>query len=248
MIILPRTYATVPEYLNNICKQKAKELLNELNDEVNSCMSNCTSIEFERALFSAKTDLSLQFDKIIEWFVPPASGSSTPFKIEDAIAVAEEIIKEDTPNFKINYPPSESTLQIHGQLPIFVDVFINIFDNVVKRSGIDLPQATVDIVEGDENNEIMYMKISIINKLSTDIDIDKLSENLKSKKKLLDSGNYIEYLAREGNSGLFKIHKSVMDFNVAGRFKATLNFGVVDNIFHIEMEVPFQVFNLESED
>ena len=240
--------AKIREYLNNICKQKAKELLNELNDEVNSCMSNCTSIEFERALFSAKTDLSLQFDKIIEWFVPPASGSSTPFKIEDAIAVAEEIIKEDTPNFKINYPPSESTLQIHGQLPIFVDVFINIFDNVVKRSGIDLPQATVDIVEGDENNEIMYMKISIINKLSTDIDIDKLSENLKSKKKLLDSGNYIEYLAREGNSGLFKIHKSVMDFNVAGRFKATLNFGVVDNIFHIEMEVPFQVFNLESED
>ena len=103
-------------------------------------------------------------------------------KLKMQLQLLKKLLKKTPLTFKINYPPSESTLQIHGQLPIFVDVFINIFDNVVKRSGIDLPQATVDIVEGDENNEIMYMKISIINKLSTDIDIDKLSENLKSKK------------------------------------------------------------------
>lgn len=241
-------------YINNICKQNAKELLNKLNDNVSLQINNISFIEFERAIVSARTDLSLQFDKIIEWFVPPTSGNSTPFKIEDALVVAEEIIKEDSSNFKIIYPNSESSFQIHGQLPIFVDVFINIFDNVVKRSGSEQPQAIISITEvyseeeSREYEEIVYIKIEVSNNISEEIDIEKLTDNLKAKKELLNSGNYTEYLAREGNSGLFKIHKSVTDFNVDGKYRGVLDFGVREQTFYIEMEVPFKLFNLETEE
>lgn len=240
-------------YINNICKQNAKKLLNTLNDDINVCL-NTSLVEFETALVSARTDLSLQFDKIIEWFVPPTSGSSTPFKIEDALVVAEEIIKEDSSGFKVNYPSNESSFQIHGQLPIFVDVFINIFDNVVKRSGLDQPQAIVNITEEDSEveskayEEVVYIKIEVSNNIGEEIDKEKLTENLKAKKELLNSGNYTEYLAREGNSGLFKIHKSVTDFNVDGKYRGALDFGVREQIFYIEMQVPFKIIHLETDE
>lgn len=237
---------SIRDFINNICKQNAKQLLNQLNEKISSQV-NYSLIEFERALASARTDLSLQFDRIIEWFVPPTSGNSTPFVIEDAIAVAEEIIKEDNPNFIVKYLTEESSLQIHGQLPIFVDIFINIFENIVKRSGLEVPKGEIKIEEQELDQDVHFYTINISNEISNLIDIENLKSNLEAKKTLLDTGNYTEYLAKEGNSGLFKIHKSVTDFNLGGELYGKLHFGIIDHSFVISMNVPFRIISLETE-
>jgi len=239
----------IRDELNSNAKLKAKKLLNELQEST-FIHCNSTSTELQGAINQARTDLQAQFDKIIEWFVPSTSGNSTPYLIEDAMMVAEAIIKEANPFFKINVESDEkSAISIHGQLPIFVDIFINIFENVVKRSGLDSPEAEVNMWADDAIPDLQVIHFKIFNKLGSNIDIDLLDSELKRKKGLLQNDLYSQYLAAEGNSGLFKIHKSLRDFKVIGfEIKPTMDFGVENDIFQITISVPFRVFVLETDE
>ena len=238
----------IREQLNIRGKKEAKDLLMALYGEVENL--NFPAVDLQRSISHAKTDLTTQFDKIIEWFVPSTEGSSAPYTIEDAISVAEAIIKEGTPNFRINiFLKDEETYSIHGQLPIFIDIFINIFENVVKRSGLISPEADIEIeTKVFSDTGYFITKIKISNNLDSHIDIVALNKTLDRIRTLLENGTYSEYLATERNSGLLKIHKSVNDFSVIGAsIDPTMNFTVIDKRFVIDIAVPFKMFTLEEE-
>ena len=234
----------VREQLNSYAKKSEKNLINDLQDKISKTNGNLR-IELDSAINRARTDMQLEFDKVIEWFVPSTSGSSTPYKIEDAMIVAEAIVNDDNTILKTEITSKlEDDLLIHGQLPIFVDIFVNIFENVVKRSGQIDPVAYIEIGSKKPNAELTVVDIRVRNDL-VNVDIDSLKKDLIRKKKLLDDNEYSEYLASEGNSGLFKIYKSVKDFHTrSGKQKANLDFGInKNNQFQIEMSVPFDIIS-----
>ncbi len=239
----------IRDTLNKTAKSDAKKLLNELQTST-LLNGNPIALELQGAINIARTDLQTQFDKITEWFVPPSSGNSAPYVIEDAMIVAEEIIKEASPFFKIEVEvDNESWFPIHGQLAIFVDIFVNIFDNVVKRSGLELPSASIKIwnVELLENLTVIYFKVT--NDLGLKVSVDDLKIELNKKNTLLQTGSYSEHLAKDRNSGLFKIHKSVRDCHALGfNTKPTMDFGIENNLFYITIGIPFRIFSLESEE
>ncbi|MBV5284052.1 MAG: hypothetical protein JZU53_16640 [Paludibacter sp.] len=238
----------IREVLNTNAKSQAKKLLNKLQE--NTLTENCSiTIELHGQINQARTEIQAQFDKVIDWFVPSSSSNSSPYIIEDAIVVAEAIIKEENPHFKIKVESDEvSSVSIHGHLPIFVDIFTNVFENVVKRSGINTPEAIIQLCSDNTIDDLIIIHIKIINKLGSDIDIKLLDSNLKRKKALLKTESYSQFLATEGNSGLFKIHKSIMDFNlVEFDVKPTMDFGVENNEFQISLSVPFRMIILDLE-
>lgn len=237
----------IRDELNTNAKSRAKKLLNDLL-EPTLIHYDPSFLELQSEINQARTDIQVQFDKVIEWFVPSSAGSSAPYIIEDAMIVAEAIIKEANPIFKIKVEADdECAFSIHGQLPIFVDIFINIFENVVKRSGIEFPEAEVKIWTDNSFDDLSIIYFKVINKIGADIDLDLLHSELKRKKGLLQNGLYSDYLATEGNSGFFKIHKSVMDFKAMGfDIKSTMDFGIENSLFQITISIPFRVFVLES--
>ncbi|MBG6111710.1 hypothetical protein IWX84_002598 [Flavobacterium sp. CG_9.10] len=153
---------SIRDALNKNSKIKAKKLLNELYAATHN-IGNSNSLELQAAINQARTDVQAQFDKIIEWFVPPSSGNTTPYFIEDAMMVAEAIIKETDPEFKIEVTTKEENeFSIHGQLPIFVDIFVNIFENVVKRSGLENPEAKIKIWCKNISDDFTVINFKII--------------------------------------------------------------------------------------
>jgi hypothetical protein len=238
----------IREELNSKAKQEAKRLLNELQEKVSKNPSSI-NIELQSAINQARTDMQSQFEKVIEWFVPSTMGNTAPFTIEDAIMVADAIIKEGNNSFNLNSISEKDTdISIHGQLPIFVDIFVNIFENVVKRSGLADPVADVNVwvEELSPNLSIMWFKVQ--NKLGPGIDIQERDTELKRKKNLLQNGEYTQYLATERNSGLFKIYKSVKDFKAIGFDRdSTMDFGIEDDKFQITISVPFRIFTLKPD-
>ncbi len=81
---------------------------------------------------------------------------------------------------------------------------MNIFENVVKRSGLEQP--TAEVIIEHKKNESVFNAISLLikNELGPDIDVAELTDTLQKRKTLLASGASADLIAREGGSGLFK--------------------------------------------
>jgi hypothetical protein len=237
---------TIREELNGTAKTIAKQLLTELQEST-IIANNQTSNELHNSISKARTDLQVQFDKIIEWFVPPSTGDSTPYIIEDALVVAEAQIKESDPLFTIDVESDEeNSFEIHGFLPIFVDIFVNIFENVVKRSELNEPKALIKLSVNQPEEGFATINIEISNELGSTINIKELDAEMKRKMVLLEQESYAEYLASEKNSGLFKIHKSVKDFKATGSdISPTVEFGVKNNLFVVSISITFKLYSLD---
>lgn len=242
--------ATIREELNKVAKPKAKEYLNLFQNKVNTLSKSMNVSELQNEIGLARTDMQTQFDKVVEWFVPSSSGNAQPFTIEEPIRVAEEIATESSVNFKvdINLIGLED-FSIHGNLPMFVDIFVNIFDNVVKRSGLESPCAVCQVWDDVTNPEVKRVFFKVTNDLNLSFPIDELELELKRKKELIESGDYKQKVATETNSGLFKIHKTISEFRTAKfEYKGTMDFGIEKNHYQITISIPFLVFELNNEE
>lgn len=231
-------------------KPLAKKYLNDLEENISKYSDVINFNELLAEINQARTDMQTQFDKVVQWFVPSSTGNSSPFTPEDAIKVAETIVLDSSPVFTVSIEQKEDDdFEIHGNLPIFVDIFVNAFDNVVKRSGLELPKA-VCVIHVDRSTSNYYLvSFEISNELHENIDINKRQIELNRKKELFENGNYHQYVASEGNSGLFKIYKSVSDFRLPEfNLKGILDFGFEQDKFYIKISVPFRIFQLQPDE
>lgn len=244
--VLVLVLVNIRNELNGVGKENAKNLLNKLNDEILETLTS-SNIELNRAINQARTELTLQFDKLSEWFVPSTEGNSAPYTIEDAVLVAETIIKEANSDFTVEMSQkSDRNYSIHGQLPIFTDVFMNIFENVVKRSGLKYPIAKIETDFIDIDDDHFELQMNISNDLGEEIDIKSVKETLNIIREKLDKNNYSKDVARENNSGLIKIFKSINDFSVIdSNLIASLEFDIINKRFEMDIKVPFKIIRID---
>lgn len=238
----------IREKLNTDGRNKAKTLLKNLHTDILE-IEEINSLELDRAIAQARIDLATHFDKVIEWFVPSTEGSNSPYVIEDAISVAEAIIKDANPNFEVKISTIiTEEYSIHGQLPIFVDIFINIFDNIIKRSSLEKPKAEVCLLYNNIKENHFEIEVTVKNDLGLDHDENNTIRILKEiKEKLSHKELYSKYVATENHSGLIKIYKSILDFSVIDpKLKPNMDFGVKDNCFEIAFSIPFQIYSLDA--
>lgn len=240
----------IRDELNRKAKRNAVSILNKLQVRLSTLEDEIDISKLDTAINKARTDIQEAFNQVIEWFVPPSTGNSAPYTIEDAIYVAEALIQTGTPEFKVNFDnrDEESQIKIHGRLPTFIDIFVNLFENVVKRSGLELPSVNVVVWTDSTIENLLIFHFSVTNEIKK-MDLQWLKNHLKRKKELLQSGNYKQFLATEGNSGLFKVYRSVVDFRAMGfDVKSTMDFGVENENFFVKLAIPFRVFPIESEE
>jgi hypothetical protein len=222
-------------------KKRAVNIMNSLQRSIYS-YSNNTSLD--TAINLARTDIQAVFDRIVEWFIPSHSVGSTPYDIKDAISVAEAIVIQVFPTLEVNVSmdSEDTSIKIQGGLPTFVDIMVNILENVVKRSGLEFPRADVTISVSEENT----VNIKVCNSLDETVNLKERNDELQTRKELLEKGNYDEYISKEGKSGFFKIHRSLKDFKALGAIEPTMNFSVDQDGFSINISLPF--LRMEEED
>ena len=241
----------VREELNTKVKREGRELINKLQINVDRLSNEVNLSNLSSAISQGRTDLQATFNRVIEWFIPSSTGSSTPYTVEDLVNVAEAIIRDGTPGFSVNMKPTTSDIAplMQGSLPIFVDILSNIFDNVVKRSGLVIPIAEIHYSMDSIGEELRILNISVVNDLGENIDMDTLQTELSRKKRILESGNYNQYLAKDQNSGLFKIRRSIDDLHALGfNIKSKMDFGISQNTYFISISIPYRIFQLELDE
>jgi hypothetical protein len=144
-------------------------------------------------------------DRVAEWFQFTTSTSNEPFLLEDAVNIASESIRSFQKDFSVAMTPmSDSPTLVAGRLlPSLVDIFLILFDNIVKHSGLpDTFTGEVRIRYGEEGTEV-----SVVNSIDPGVAVRPLEGKLDAIKRLMREGAHLGAVAREGGTGFLKVYK-----------------------------------------
>ncbi|SDK32142.1 hypothetical protein SAMN04487922_106130 [Bacillus toyonensis] len=234
----------VRDYLNNDFKQILIKQIESMKQSLNGYKSSVNLDEFNQKVINLRTDLDYQIEKVSTWFTKENVIEIDNFTIELPVDIGLEYAKSINGYNKkcIVDRNIQLDLQINGKyLKWFVELFITIFDNVFKRSGMRGVQQIIINISEDENKVV---RISCKNKL----DLSKaeivsrkkaLHEKLKEINYILESEGteILKRASQEGGSGLYKIVKIVKyDIKPAN---SKLDFGINDdtNEFYIDISM-----------
>lgn len=216
-------------------KIKALEIINDARRDLGSKNLSHDASELMQALVATHTATVYAYNRSKEWFKISNSSGIEEFLIQDVIDVCEKSMKYIDVGFCVqsNICDLLKFNRISGLFSSFVDVFINIFQNISKHSGEDVEHfADVNI---DYDGYRLF--INIDNKISPEISCDECIDKIKLIKSDIDSGNYLNFVKREHGSGLCKVNKIIMhDISNFGIFK--FNCDRDNKIFHVEIVIP----------
>jgi len=246
---LTESLTEIRKKLATEAKPVARDLITFLQMQLASLSIDDQLSELNAGINITRTVIQDVFDKVIEWFSPSESGGSSSYEIEDAVSVAEAIVQESLPGFTAPFIMRDGNLGlvIQGALPMFVDVLVNAFENVVRHSGLEKAEAEVIVWHELVPNNIRKVSINIVNNLGESVNIDAVNDKIARINALLESGKYGRTIATEGGSGSFKIHRSLSDIQASTtELKAKMKLEIIDNRFIVNIEIPMRQLSEHS--
>ncbi|APZ91560.1 hypothetical protein Fuma_01149 [Fuerstiella marisgermanici] len=178
-------------------------LLNDLEEHVNALSPTVAKSDFAATVASCRTKVQTDYAMFAEWFTRSSGQSIKSFQLSLVVDVATKTARRFHPS--VIFRPETSLISDHFNgdwFKAFVEVFVILFDNVVKNAKT-AEFRPICVVNYDGKNSIT---ISVSNDVGSQVDIEQLSDQavLLSEEAELDKE---ERLQTEGNSGLTKIRK-----------------------------------------
>ncbi|MDZ4520847.1 hypothetical protein ACS2BX_16220 [Bacillus cereus group sp. BceL300] len=245
----------VREYLNNDFKQILLKQIESMRQALNEYEDSVNLNRFNQKIINLKTDLDYQIEKVSTWFTKENVIEIDNFTLELPVDIGLEYAKSinGDNNKCIVHKKIQSNLQIDGvYLKWFVELFITIFDNVFKRSGMKkLQRIHIDVTQ-DENK---FICISCRNKV--DLSVEEISSRKNALAKKSRDTNYIlesegtealKVASQEGGSGLYKIVK-IVKYDIK-TLDSKLDFGIDDEKmeFYINISMGSRGIQIENSD
>ncbi|MGN5648933.1 hypothetical protein [Bacillus sp. Brlt_9] len=189
--------------------------------------------DLKRKIIETKTNMAHEINHVSNWFNRSEGLNVKEFEIDLAYEIGLEVA------YKINTSKSikfevENLLSkpIHGKkLRGFVDIFVIIFDNVFKRSGIskDIPVSLRVIKEGK------HLVLECKNKISFKTEsLEKRLINIEKNKKVISDSDF-GLVSTEGGSGLLKILK-ILKIDL-GYDDSSMDYCIVKDEFILTIEM-----------
>jgi hypothetical protein len=94
--------------------------------------------ELSNAIRAAHTELQVVLDRMTEWFYLRDATANDPFSIEEAVDISAETVRtaHQTFNTEVIFESGHNLAFVGTLLASFVDIFTNIFDNIVRKMSI----------------------------------------------------------------------------------------------------------------
>ncbi|WP_186669095.1 hypothetical protein [Sporosarcina sp. BP05] len=235
--------------LENVRNYLKIEYKNMILTEIDEFIKNIKQIEvshqinlreFNQKMVDLKTDLSYQINKVSSWFTKEKVIEIDNFTIDLPVNIALEFVKSININTTIFETTNLNTksLLIDGRyLKWFSEIFITIFDNIIKRSGMrNEIHFSLEISLNTDNKLVIVCR----NPLHlSEIEISNRKQLLTAKLqeiKIISDTEESEIMSRaskEGGSGFYKIVK-LLKYDIKSD-KPTLNFDIENDEFYIEI-------------
>ncbi len=188
-------------------KKEFDRLLEKLKDDISSSTYGIGDGDLLKVIVSARTAMQPALDRMAEWFRLPTETSSHPLPLSLAERVAEETINRFHPGFNLRTicETSEDPVYPRPAWVSFVDVFLILFENIVKHCGISSsPSVTVQIRAAKET-----VDIRVTNQIAPGVRTAEARARITKIKEEMERGDYQQAVSREGGSGFHKIRKII---------------------------------------
>ena len=231
--------------LRQNCENIRTHLLTSVTNEIDSMLMDtqeaCTRVaggdeirDLLSALRASRADMRRATSKMADWFKLPSATSTVPFGMDSAISIAVELVRSmyRREDFQPAIAVSDQTLYKGVLLPAFVDLFMIMFENIIKHSGTRAAPATnVSVSRLDAK-----LQIAVINDVSPTVRTPTAIAGLESIRLAIRAGVYMRSIGKEGGTGLFKMQK-IIKHDLAGSAKLAFDFGENDR-FYVNIEMP----------
>jgi hypothetical protein len=217
--------------LQEEAKPHALALLSNLSNEVERAAPYSNHEDLEAAVGNARTELSRAFDRVTDWFHLSKGASNEPFAIIDAVRLAEETIRLQQREFEVSYSESSFTppLLEGGLLPLVYDVFLNLFENIVKHADASQPVATVSVIASSR-----LLKIEVRNQVGPHV-VEDRRKRLEAVLGEMRGEDAMLVVSREGGSGLHKVR------TILSRLQSVFTAQIIGSEMVVMIDIPIQL-------
>ncbi|WP_242213161.1 hypothetical protein [Bacillus cereus group sp. BfR-BA-01383] len=214
----------IKKYISHNFLDSINDYFDKLLFDIECIQGKGTLTDLKRRIIETKTNMAHEINQVSNWFNRSEGLNVKEFEIDLAYGIGLEVANKININKSIKFEVENLLLKtIEGKkLRGFVDIFVIIFDNVFKRSGMlkDIP-VKLRVIEEDG-----YLILECKNKISFENEpLENRLANIENNKKIIDELDF-RLVSTEGGSGLLKISKilnvdlefadSGMDYNIIG--------------------------------
>lgn len=181
--------------------------LEKLHKDIEEMTHGADASELLGAIVAVQTGTQRAIDRMSEWFCVPAQSSEHRLPLRLAVEVAAETTRKFHANYDLQVRCQNSTNPTYP-LPYwvsFVDVFLILFDNVVKHCGC-ANRADVGVEIWSDSGLI---KIRAENSIDKMVATPEAALHLEKIKRESEQGEFEKFIRCEGKSGFHKIRKII---------------------------------------
>jgi hypothetical protein len=230
--VLDRSLSRVRVTFEEQAKPRINEMLTSLEVDLDNFADRADISALSNAVRVARTDMQFAFDRIIEWFRRGRTAANEPFAFEDAVAVAEASARTVAPTFRARLAPGlNADLRIPGALlPIYDDILFLVFENIASRSGVSSPLGDISWIQ---QGEVLHVRVE--NDVAPEAADERARARVNSIREGVQEGRFRGSVAREGGTGLYKLHK-LLSYDLGVEPRLDFGFASVSR-FYVEFEL-----------
>lgn len=235
-VLLEASLADIRARIESEAKVKVNGMLMALQNGFESYhFASLDITDLSNNIRAAGTEMQTAFNRVGDWFKLSKTESNEPFFVEDAIEISRGTLSTSYRdlNVVINTVTRAERFDIPGRyLTNFVDIFINIFQNMLRHSGIHSLTGSVTITY---NPSLLTLRVE--NPIAHGLALPATRTQLRNTKNAMqEAGRGQRFIATEGGTGLYKIWRilfndfknasPIMDFDFLGTDRFFVEFGV----------------------
>lgn len=221
----------VRDVIDNQLKKDLNALFDGLADDIDKLSGDNSATYLNSAIRTAQTGSQQALDHVKAWFQLSRTLSTSELSFNDFVDIGIACVKRTHPEFSPAIVRHVSDLPLIASLTLVSDIFIIIFDNIWRHSGIPRnPNVEIAVT-----NESERLRIIIENEVADGIRTAEVEAKVNRIKGSILDGAYKTSVRSEGGTGFIKLRKIIGNTESA---QPILDFGFrADGRFFVDLEI-----------
>lgn len=226
----------VREHVGHHLQKELDGLFMSLLADIDEITAKYPTPELDNAIRNARTRAGHALEQVKDWFRQSKRVTSRPLTFRHIVEISLEAVKNMYHDFQPSVQWELGDLPAFSQLQKLTDIFIIMFDNVRRHSGVGT-QPEIEIWAGHVENTLL---VEVRNEVAEEVIQDEENvarlEEIRSK---IAEGAYHPAVSSEGGTGLMKISNIVASERNS---RAKVEFGFhAPKSFYVRLELPVSI-------
>lgn len=196
----------VRQYIDSTLQKELNGLFVDLIGEIESITLSCPNAELSHAVRNALTRASNSLEQVKQWFRPAQPRTSVTASMQHLVEISLQVVRNMDPEFDPELIMNTGELPFIVQLQRFTDVFINLFDNIRKHSGLK-KNVRIDFVATSGPN---HFELEVLNDIAPGVANSINEAKLNAIREHIKQGTHLTAVTGQGGTGLLKIRSMLL--------------------------------------